>query len=338
MLTIGYNIKQKDDKLRQISLEEVYKMLYAPKQDVIELIGHLHRLKALDTNAYRNQKTRLPYIVPSLFNPPFRKTENFGSSHYFILDFDHLEQNNFCVSSLKEKMAKDSRVAVMFASPSGDGLKIIVRLSQKIFDHNKYKIAYQAFVRQFEKDNLLLGIADYSTCDVTRACFLSYDQEVYFNANAQSVDIDKIVNFDNFFEVKEIEKEIILKKPQNEKNCEIKELDTDIFGEIKMLMNPLLAKKQEIKKQIYVPPELEQIVEIMTEYLQKFKVNTIEVKSINYGKKIIVGYEHHKAEVNVFFGSKGFSVVRSPKNGTNNELMELTFSILTAFFQQYNSF
>ena len=39
---------------------------------------------------------------------------------------------------------------------------------------------------------------------------------------------------------------------------------------------------------------------------------------------------YRKAEVNVFFGKRGFSVVKSPKTGTDAALMDLLYGILFA--------
>jgi hypothetical protein len=94
--------------------------------------------------------------------------------------------------------------------------------------------------------------------------------------------------------------------------------------------------KEERKKQIFIPDELEQIVCLISNFLKNYNIEVDKIDNLNYGKKFIVKYEHHKAEVNVFFGKRGFSVVRSPKTGTNLELMELTFGIIFNFFEKYN--
>jgi hypothetical protein len=50
----------------------------------------------------------------------------------------------------------------------------------------------------------------------------------------------------------------------------------------------------------------------------------IEERGIQYGLKIRVKHERGgEAEVNVFYGKHGFSVVQSPKNGTHPDLNQV---------------
>jgi hypothetical protein len=66
-----------------------------------------------------------------------------------------------------------------FISPSGNGLKIFVRVNSAQENHKEAFIALQKFYEEF----LSLPI-DKSGKDVTRLCFVSYDTDLYLNENA----------------------------------------------------------------------------------------------------------------------------------------------------------
>ena len=53
-----------------------------------------------------------------------------------------------------------------------------------------------------------------------------------------------------------------------------------------------------------------------------------EVCDIQYGKKFKFRLGLKLAEVNVFYGKRGFKVVKSPKSGTNDELNGLMVELI----------
>ncbi len=334
MFSAGKNIKQKNDKLLKIDIEKLYSAIKKPRDEVKNMIEQLRILISIDPNSYRSMKTNLPYIVPSIFNPPFRKTENFASSEHLILDFDHLSEYDMDPEELKNRLKKDSRIELMFISPSMNGLKVFFRVKEKIFDAAKYSLFYKNFSIEFAKEHQINGILDTVTSDVTRACFISVDENVFFNRDVKTIDMDDFADFDDIFTVKEVHNQmqkVIKEKQRIEKQTDI---DVDIFKEIKNRLNPDLKQKQEIKRNTFVPLQLENIMEDVKKYIEEHKINIKEIISINYGKKIIVEFKENLAEINVFYGKRGFTVVRSPKTGTNKELMELLYKIVVDFFNQ----
>lgn len=52
------------------------------------------------------------------------------------------------------------------------------------------------------------------------------------------------------------------------------------------------------------------------------------IHPISYGLKIQIKQGYRMAEINVFFGKKGFTVTRSPKTGTDTQLAESLFFAL----------
>ncbi|WP_211835053.1 hypothetical protein [Porphyromonas levii] len=53
--------------------------------------------------------------------------------------------------------------------------------------------------------------------------------------------------------------------------------------------------------------------------------------NISYGKKIRASVGTNKAEINLFFGKRGYSVVQSPRTGTSAELNEALAKMVESF-------
>lgn len=321
MLSAGKNIKQKNDQLQKLDIKRLFLAVTKPKPEISEFIEQLRILKTIDPKSYRQKKTNLPYIVPALFNPAFRKTENFNSISHLIMDLDHLDDYGFEPEQLKNNLKNDSNIELIFISPSCDGLKVFFRLSEPCFDHKKFSLFYQSFAKHFAAKHNLDEIVDFVTSDVTRACFISVDKNAYFNENAEVLKLENFVDFNNIFEVKAIENEIKEIKKETVEIVKKEDIGKDVFLEIKKKLNPNIKLREERKKHIFVPEKLNEIIEEAAIFAEKFKLEIEEIKNIHYGKKFIFSYNHHSAEINIFYGKRGFSVVRSPKSGTNLELM-----------------
>ena len=332
MLSVGKNIKQKNDPLQKVDIERFYRAISKPKPQTKQRIEQLRKLREIDPKAYRRQKTNLPYVVPSVFSPPYRKTENFASARYIIIDLDHLSSYGKNAEDIKSKLSTDEHIILMFVSPSGDGLKIFLPLAKPCFDAAKYSIFYKHFVQKFADNHKLNDVIDTVTSDVTRACFISVDENAFFNPNAVGIVVENFVNFNDFA----TQTELIFAKKEEKKKKEAEEedkneIDDDVFAEIKAKLNPRFAKKREREKQIYVPERLNEIVDDVVNELENYGLRVCEIRNIHYGKKFIFEHKQFVAEINVFYGKRGFTVVRSPKSGTNKELMEIGYEIISNF-------
>ena len=95
-------------------------------------------------------------------------------SGYLCIDFDHLADVNATFQMLVED--KCFTTELLFRSPSGDGLKWIIRINTAEISHAEYFNAVANYLR------LTYGLeADKSGKDMSRACFLPYDPEAYIN-------------------------------------------------------------------------------------------------------------------------------------------------------------
>jgi hypothetical protein len=326
MLQAGKSVINSSDQMQKLTVEQLYKSLVNPKPEIKSAISQLRTVLTIDPKKYALLKRKLPYITCGIFNPPFRKTENFAAIEVFILDIDHLSQKGENVEDLKQKLKSDSRIELMFTSPGADGLKILFRLSEKCFDHAKYSMFYKVFARSFSEQYGLNQVIDTRTSDVARACFISIDNDAFYNPEPEKVNINAFVNFDDPFQIAEIKE--TLKKPEKDAKQELpqKELTDDVINQIKQKLNPSIRTVKE--KNIFIPEEIDKVMPMIDEHVKKFDITISSVKGIHYGKQIRFSAGVHFAEINLFYGKRGYVVVATSKSGANKELAEITKNLL----------
>ena len=123
-------------------------------------------------------KKSLPAFTPSGIFAGGRKLEYFKEySGFIILDIDKLSTEKLIKT--KQAVSKSPFCYACFVSPSGNGLKILVKVSS---DKDNHKSAFLQLQSHFEK--LLNVEIDKSGKDITRLCFVSYDPEIYINEKA----------------------------------------------------------------------------------------------------------------------------------------------------------
>ncbi len=330
MISYGKNIRQANDPLNKVSVSSVAMKIINPKPEYKTLIDQLRAVAAIDIKQYRNLKVQLPYFVAAIFKPPFRKIEKFAYTDYFILDIDHLCDKNTNADSLMVKFRQDPQIVLAFISPGNDGIKVFFKLSESCRDASKYALFYKAFAQKFSLQYQLNQFIDKRTSDVSRACFYSYDLNAWYNPKAKPVEIRTIINFDNELEIRLIENEIKeyqqKNKPKDKPDDLRQELPNAILQQIRETLNPKIKTKRE--KQYIVPEELNVVLEGIHKEMQKHQVKIGSVKNISYGKQFKFVVENSWAEINLFYGKKGYTVVKTTKNGSNKNLAGICHNIL----------
>ena len=90
---------------------------------------------------------------------------------------------------------------------------------------------------------------------------------------------------------------------------------------IRARLNPKALQKE--KKDVFVPIILNDIIPELQEFVQNLGLTVTNITNIQYGKKINFSLGKKLAEINIFYGKRGFSIVQTPKSGTSVELNEL---------------
>jgi hypothetical protein len=324
MIRLGKHVTQAGDQLYDVSVEKIHKALQNEKGEVAVLLQRLQAIRAMDPAQYRKLKTQLPYIVCAQFHPKIRKKEHFLYTDRFLIDIDHLSDHDLDLEELKKKFGADPRLELMFISPSGDGLKLMFRLAEQITDPGYYVTFYKAFCLSFGKQYQLGAALDHKTHDVSRCCFVSYDQDAYFNPNSATVSPAEFVSQESFWEmeqvelaVKEVEKKHkeVSEKKQSEDGGERQALPDLVIDRIKEKMG--MRVKRNPEKEYIQPEELEEIMAAIEEAVLEVGVKMESVKPISYGRQIRFSAEKIWSEINIFSGKKGVSVVGTTKTGSN---------------------
>lgn len=339
MLWAGKNILSTSDKLVKVNEDYVYHTLQNPKVELASKVRQLRAVRDLDKKNYSILKRQLPYLVCGTFSPPYRKTENFAFIERFIIDIDHLSEKGFDTDSLREKIQSDPRVMLVFTSPGEDGLKVLLALSERCYDAGIFSLFYKEFVNRFSVQYGLDQVIDSRTSDVTRACFMSMDANVYFNPQPELVDMRQYVNLNNpvsMFDMKakqKKEEEEAKKKSEEQADAGSKpEIDPDkeTMQQIKILLEGKKAELK-IKNEVYVPEQLNEIMDGLTKFIDDQGITIYETINIQYAKKLRCKMGLKLAEVNLFYGKHGFHVVQSPRSGTSKELNAIVAEIIQIY-------
>jgi hypothetical protein len=130
--------------------------------------------------AYNKAKKSLPAFTPSGKFVGGRKLEFLAEySNTIILDIDKLSKEDLTKAS---HLANQSEFTyASFISPSGNGLKILVKIKTLKTEHKETFLKVQAHY----EDILKLEI-DKSGKDLTRLCFYSSDENLYLNESAKT--------------------------------------------------------------------------------------------------------------------------------------------------------
>ena len=344
MLQYGTQITQAGDPLHKLKLEQLVRGISDPKPAFKDKIDQLRTIRSFDEKRYKSEKKYLPYFVCGIFHPAKRKREHFSHIEYFTLDLDYLKAADQSVEELKHMVSRIPSVLLAFISPSGDGLKLIFRLSEKCKDQNRYVQFYKIFCHQLSSQYGLEQVLDSKTSDVTRACFMSYDPELYHNPNAETIDMDLYFDQGNFALSREdyAEMEAALKgKSKEEKGIDSGDKkvlgpDADILSQIKARLNPKVARKKP-EKQYFIPQEVDDMLPKLEEECKKYNIKMGDSKGISYGRQIRFEAEHLWCEINLFYGKRGYRVVLTTKSGSNSELGELVKGILEGSIFELNT-
>lgn len=120
-------------------------------------------------------KAQLPAICFSGLFTKRNDTSIREHSGLICLDFDGYEARKDLLQD-KEKFTKNNYVYSVFISPSGKGLKVLVKIPQDVDNHVHY---FNSLRNHFNNDKF-----DVTSKNVSRVCYESYDALIYVNENS----------------------------------------------------------------------------------------------------------------------------------------------------------
>ena len=153
-------------------LEQIKKGIWENEIDDIQ-----YHINNGDTKQADRLKSQLPAFTISATYKGKRKKENVESySGLLHLDYDKLDN----IQDVKSKIMSNPYTYAAFVSPSGKGLKVLVKCDNDLSTHT---YAFNALRNYY--DNLLGVHSDKSVKDVLRLCFVSFDSDMYLNEDAE---------------------------------------------------------------------------------------------------------------------------------------------------------
>ena len=174
-----YNIKPTD----KIELKDCADFIRSAKP-LIELTNKLRSIQPGGEKIFGPKKNKtqqealkenLPYVTFSGLFSSRANDKLITHSGYICIDLDHIGKNGQ-MKELQDAIKGKIIPSLMFVSPSGTGLKAVFAIDVNEGSHLQY---YNA-LKSFFKEKFSLDI-DKACKDVSRACFLCHDPEVFFS-------------------------------------------------------------------------------------------------------------------------------------------------------------
>ena len=200
LVTIGNGIDWTSQKQRQVSLSVIYNQTMQPTPKHKRMIQHLRELvrqrdqceevaakKQLSDQVDKIKRGLPAFTVSGTFPRGQRyKDKLIQHSGRLQIDVDKLPADR--LQLVKEQLATDPHMEATFLSPSGTGVKAVMRIPV-CKDDQEHKKAFLA-AENYLSQQYQLKI-DPSTKDVSRVMFASYDQDLVLQSNPVELDVAK---------------------------------------------------------------------------------------------------------------------------------------------------
>lgn len=153
--------------------------------DIHKILGRIRDGKSKDLVTQirkekdKGERNELKKKLPSIcFSGKFSKRADnslLEHSGLICLDFDGYTKQKDMIQD-KEKMMKDKYTFCVFISPSGNGLKVLVKIPNDAENHVKY---FQSLENYYNSNHF-----DTTSKNISRVCYESYDPLIYVNENS----------------------------------------------------------------------------------------------------------------------------------------------------------
>lgn len=137
--------------------------------------NHVEKLRLLTGKDYDEAKK---HSIVIMFNGLFSYRNIKGMTQHsglMVLDYDKIPENEFM--QVYESIKSNPHIITAFISPSGKGIKAVASIPNSTSEEHSRR--FKAFSERFD-----CPYFDSKNKDVSRACFESYDPEIYVNENA----------------------------------------------------------------------------------------------------------------------------------------------------------
>ena len=174
-----------------VTLEAIVERILDGKRGLDEKTRMCNVLASTAPKAYKTYKESLPAVTFAGMFPKGKRraTSLLRHSGYAVLDIDGLLPSQ--IPELLAILAQHPYVLLAFVSPSGKGIKVVVRVSPVPTNDAEHKTAWQACVDFFENEAEEHGFEiDPSGKDCSRLCFLAHDPQAIIHSESTPITWD----------------------------------------------------------------------------------------------------------------------------------------------------
>ena len=182
-----------NDKVGKVTtLSEVVERIRTGADGLEETTRYLNVLAQTEPATYKTEKEKLKAFTPSGTFPPYKRKAKHLLAHsaHIIIDIDGLTPGQ--IADLLAQLAQMPHVVLAFVSPSGEGIKVLVRVDPIPRNDLEHKGAYQACLDFFEDLTEEYGFTiDTSGKDCSRLCFLAHHPHPVVNTATPAIPWDR---------------------------------------------------------------------------------------------------------------------------------------------------
>ena len=188
-LSVFKSLFNSKDTPYTMSIIDVYERI---KNGYSELNTKILSLRQMDESSEEHRQLKNS-LLAIMFNGIFSERNDNGlveHSGLCVLDFDDYP-DAVTMANERQKLIECPFVMLVFTSPGGKGLKVVIRIPKST--KSEHKRRFQSFEKYLQSDYF-----DKSSCNVSRVCFESYDPDAYLNEfcdEFQGIDQEKGFEF-----------------------------------------------------------------------------------------------------------------------------------------------
>lgn len=170
LVTIFRNLKEIDTPFHKNVLHVLGRIKNGESKNLVQ---------AIRSEKNKDQRNLLKRQLPAIcFSGKFSKRNDeslIEHSGLICLDFDGYQTTKELMQA-KEMITKNKYTFSVFVSPSGNGLKVLVKIPEDVENHVNY---FNSLEKHFSSPNF-----DKTSKNVSRVCYESYDPQIYINVNS----------------------------------------------------------------------------------------------------------------------------------------------------------
>jgi hypothetical protein len=203
-ISVDRYLNCKTSEGRVVPLVAVVEEIRNPSAEIETLIREIrscyksHGGGKAGKRAISEMKRQLPAFT---LNATGARLEASVSNGIVVIDLDELGER---LSGAYDSLRADQHCVQVFISPSGDGLKALIRVPKSTGNDQEMRLQHRKYfsaVRKYVREQFSLAV-DPAASDIMRLCFISHDPGCTFNPNAKELDVWKYLPADgsDFYE------------------------------------------------------------------------------------------------------------------------------------------